>query len=176
MLCGIYAIRNVLNGKVYVGQSVNIASRWRDHRKQLGRGRRSHLYEAMRKYGIESFQFEVLEQCAPEDLNAKEAVWMHKLQCRTLGYNIIPAGQHGRVMDATAREAIAARLRGRKRPPEVVEKVRRAKLGDRHSEATKRLLSKLGIGRVVSAETRAKLSAIQRRAHAAKGHTLRIPL
>ncbi len=171
-ICGIYAIRNVLNGKMYVGQSVNIRDRWRSHRKQLGRGRRSYLYSAMRKHGLENFEFIVLEQCDPTVLNERELYWMEHYACRTQGYNVIPAGQTGRVMDDRAREAIAATLRGRSRPAEVVEKVRQAMLGKRHTEDTRRLLSEITRGRAVSEETRRKLSAIQIAAHRRKGHTI----
>jgi group I intron endonuclease len=173
MVCGIYAIRNRLDGKFYVGQSVNVFSRWKDHRKLRGRDRRSHIYEAMNRHGVENFQFFILERCAPECLNSREAFWMQFLESRTLGYNIIPAGQTGRVMDTQARQAISQKLTGRKRPAETVEKVRQAMLGKRHTEETKRKLSDISKGRAVSPETRAKLSAIQKRAHAAKGHVVK---
>jgi group I intron endonuclease len=172
-VCGVYAIRNAASGKTYVGQSVNIKSRWASHRKMLGRGRKSALYEAIKKHGLESFEFEVLEECSPEELNDKEACWMDKLQTRTEGYNILPAGQIGRVMDEAARKAISDRLRGRKRPAEVVEKIRRAMLGKKHSDATKKKLSQIVTGRVTSEETKQKLAQAQRRAHLAKGHTVK---
>lgn len=57
---GIYKIRNLLNGKVYIGQSVDLQNRFRCHKhdyKKLN----YYLYRAIRKYGIDSFEFNVIE-------------------------------------------------------------------------------------------------------------------
>ena len=51
--CGIYKITNNINGKVYIGQSVNITRRWREHRTRYHQDSKdsinSHLYRAARK-------------------------------------------------------------------------------------------------------------------------------
>jgi len=62
---GIYKIINLANGNYYVGSSWNLAKRWWEHRKQLRNGTHSnvHLLNAWKKYGEESFKFEVLEMC-----------------------------------------------------------------------------------------------------------------
>ena len=58
---GIYKIQNKINGKCYIGQSINLGKRLRRHTYQYVH---SHfpcaLYKAFRKYGIENFTFEVL--------------------------------------------------------------------------------------------------------------------
>jgi outer membrane murein-binding lipoprotein Lpp len=57
---GIYKITNTLNQKVYIGQAVNIAERWKQHIKR-GIGAeaptRNKLYPAMLEYGVENFTF-----------------------------------------------------------------------------------------------------------------------
>ena len=53
-MIGIYKIVNLLNGKTYVGQSVNINKRWHQHRSDFQKeGGCPLLYAAFRKYGIE---------------------------------------------------------------------------------------------------------------------------
>lgn len=92
-MCGIYKITNLLNNKVYIGQSVNIARRWKDHRSrpfQQGEDfERNYLYRAIRKNGLENFSFEIIEECAQEELNEKEKYWIshYKSYLEDFGYN-----------------------------------------------------------------------------------------
>lgn len=88
MSCGIYKIENLINGKVYIGQSKDILKRWRIHR--CCRSERSHypLYRAFAKYGLENFSFEILEECDSSLLNAKEEYWGTQFDCYVPnGYN-----------------------------------------------------------------------------------------
>lgn len=138
-VCGIYLIRNTVNGKVYVGQSVHVNRRWHEHKKCAIWGHKSHLYDAVRKYGAGAFEHLVLEECNPEMFDAREAYWMAVYDCRNpeRGYNLLPAGQRGRIMDAATRERIASKLRGRKLDSERVEKMRAAALGRTHRAETR---------------------------------------
>lgn len=62
-LCGIYQIKNLVNGKVYIGSSVNIHSRWRKHRCDLRKAQHhsAALQRAWDKYGESQFEFSVIE-------------------------------------------------------------------------------------------------------------------
>lgn len=75
-ICGIYKITNKVNGKCYIGQSINIKRRWRQHKETYVNPASENydypLYKAIRFYGLENFSFEVLEECQPEKLNEKE--------------------------------------------------------------------------------------------------------
>ena len=73
-ICGIYKIENLVNGKVYIGQSVDIYARWVDHKKESQpKGKLNYpLYRAFRKYGVEHFSFEILEKCSEDELNDRE--------------------------------------------------------------------------------------------------------
>lgn len=70
---GIYQIRHIDSGKIYVGSAVSFAGRWRNHRKDLAHGRHHscHLQRAWDKYGSDAFAFEVLEVI--ENPGTKEA-------------------------------------------------------------------------------------------------------
>ena len=70
-MIGIYKITNKLNGKVYIGQSINIKQRWKQHRTNAT-VRKENLYLAFQKYGLENFSFEVLETCQEKELDEKE--------------------------------------------------------------------------------------------------------
>lgn len=88
--CGIYKITNKINGLCYIGQAKKIRERWREHMK-CGLGIdtpvNNKLYEAMKKEGIDNFTFELLEECAPSDLNEKEAFYINLYSSKDYGYN-----------------------------------------------------------------------------------------
>lgn len=168
-ISGIYLLRNTVNGKVYVGQSIHIRRRWHEHKKYAKWGHKSHLYDAIRKYGKEAFAVEVLEECSPIDFDAAEHRWMEHYDCRNSmkGYNQMPAGQYGRIMDDETRERIASKLRGRKLPPERVEQMRKYMTGYKHSDEAKAKISAGNKGRPKSEEAVRKLAAALVARHAA---------
>lgn len=49
VISGIYKIENLINHKVYIGQSINIFRRWKDHMRNLKNNKQTHLYLAMKK-------------------------------------------------------------------------------------------------------------------------------
>ena len=79
-MIGIYKITNKVNGKVYIGQSVDIKKRWNRHLHTVNnpnyKGYNYPLYRAMRKYGIENFLFEVIEECGKTELDDKEIFYI----------------------------------------------------------------------------------------------------
>lgn len=89
--CGIYKITNLKNGMCYVGQSVNIAERWKQHIKR-GMGAdtptRNKLYPAMNQYGVENFTFEIIEECGSDKLNERELYWQEYFKAKEFGYSI----------------------------------------------------------------------------------------
>ena len=88
---GIYKITNLENQMCYVGQSVDLADRWKQHLKR-GIGAepptRNKLYPAMLATGVENFSFEVVEICPKEELNEKEKFWQNHFNAMTYGYSM----------------------------------------------------------------------------------------
>lgn len=88
---GIYKITNIQNEKCYVGQSANIADRWKQHIKR-GIGAeaptRNKLYPAMLSIGVENFRFEVIEECERTQLNEREDYWQDYFHAKDYGYSI----------------------------------------------------------------------------------------
>lgn len=92
-MTGIYVITNTMNGKKYVGQSINISQRWRAHRTRY-QTEDGPLYRAMRKYGLDAFTFEILVECDKADLNDLEQYWIGIYQSNNpdFGYNLTAGG------------------------------------------------------------------------------------
>ena len=90
-IIGIYKITNTLNNKVYVGQSNDIAARFKQHIKRgLGAEAPTNnkLYPAMLEDGVENFSFELIEECLPTELNEKEKYWQNFFGAKEYGYSI----------------------------------------------------------------------------------------
>ena len=100
-MVGIYKIENLTNGKIYIGQSIDIYERWNQHKYKAfnpnERGYNSIIYEAFRKYGVENFSFSVLEETSIEMLDERERFWITELDSLAPnGYNILVGGQKNR--------------------------------------------------------------------------------
>ena len=93
-LTGIYKITSLLDGRVYIGQAVDIADRWRTHVK-CGVGidaPQTKLYSAMQKDGVENYTFEVLLECPAAKLNEEEKYWINFYQSNKYGFNMNAGG------------------------------------------------------------------------------------
>ena len=90
-MVGIYKIQNAINGKCYIGQSRNIKHRWQAHKHTHSNPKAANynapLYCAMRKYGIDNFQFDVLQECTVAELNHLEQVYIKAYDSFWNGYN-----------------------------------------------------------------------------------------
>ena len=146
MCSGIYTILNKIDRKIYVGKSINIEKRLISHKNHLriNKHHNTHLQNAVNKYGIENFEFEVLEECEERFLVSEENYWINMLNTcnRKYGYNLLggnPLNGNGRMS------------------PESIEKTRVKKIGKKASEETKRKMSESRKGKTVSEETRQKI-------------------
>ena len=92
----IYKITNIINHKVYIGQTVNtLKNRWNKHCHSSGC---RILYNAILKYGKDTFTQEVIEEIPIEKLDEREIYWIsfYKSNEKTFGYNILQGGNLGR--------------------------------------------------------------------------------
>lgn len=96
-LTGIYVIKNILNGKYYVGSAFNIKARWRVHLCQLLKNKHHsiHLQRAWNKYGADSFIFEAIQYCSKEDLTLNEQFWIDHFISFNKGYNCKYKAENG---------------------------------------------------------------------------------
>lgn len=94
----VYKITNEINGKCYVGITTNLEYRWYCHKNAPNYpSLKSPLYSAMRKYGIENFKFEVVEDNISdiELLGARERYYIKKYNSHVskYGYNLTWGGE-----------------------------------------------------------------------------------
>lgn len=132
----VYVIRNLVNGKVYVGQAKNPAVRKAGHFYEARKGNKRPLYASIRKHGAENFSFEVLEECADELINERERFWVSHFDSYNLekGYNLTNGGNQCFTVSDQTRQQMSekAKLRvgplnnrwGKKHSPETLQKMR----------------------------------------------------
>ena len=96
---GVYQVRNLVNGKIFVGSSLNLPGRINRHKFELNVGSENikELQEDYNKYGEENFSFEIIDELKPkedpeynykEDVAVLEQLWIEKLQpFAEKGYN-----------------------------------------------------------------------------------------
>ena len=101
-LAGVYQIKNLANGKIFIGGRMNVEGALNSHRFQLkvGSHRNNALQQDWNAYGAEQFSFEILDTLKPdddpnrnlrEDVAALEELWREKLQpYGERGYNAPP--------------------------------------------------------------------------------------
>ena len=104
-ITGIYLIRNKVNNKVYIGQSIDIKRRIKEHirsaqpekySKKSKRDSNTPIHRAMQKYGIDNFEIQILEKCSKEKLNEREIYWIQIFNTtdNNIGYNLTTGGQN----------------------------------------------------------------------------------
>ena len=108
----VYKITNIINGKLYIGQTLDYEERVRHHKqtpfRKNSKEKNRPLYRAMRKYGIENFKFEIIDTAETiEELNEKEIYWIgYYDSCvdNNKGYNLDKGGKNGLKSEETKRK------------------------------------------------------------------------
>ena len=96
----IYQITNDVNGKIYIGKTeFSIEKRFKEHCKDAFRPRNEKrpLYTAMRKYGINHFHIELLEET--ENPEEREKFWIEEKRSFKNGYNATLGGDGKKYID-----------------------------------------------------------------------------
>lgn len=164
-ICGIYKITSPSNC-IYIGQSLNIMSRWRGY-KNHGASKQFRLNNSFKKYGYENHTFEILEECSKELLNEQEKYWIkfYNTFDTKHGMNLQEGGSTGKVSEETKRkisnsllgnqytkghklsEEHRKKLSEKRRGKPLSEKARKCLLGNqrvkgyKHTEETRKRLS-----------------------------------
>ena len=187
MICGIYYIFNLVNGKFYIGSAKSVEDRIREHFVALEKNYHTnkHLQFAYNKYGGDNFEIVLLEECNKEDLLICEQQYLDKYWNSGILYNLCPTA--GSTLGFKHSEHSIKKMRdsqkgnknstGAVRSEETRRKLREANIGKSsgnkgnvYSEKTKQRMSELKIGnknmlgKKHTKETKAKIS------NANKGH------
>lgn len=86
----IYKWTNKINGKSYIGQTINEEFRKQDHIKGKYN---SVIHKAIKKYGLKNFDYEVLEQIEESKLSEREIYWIEYFDTYNNGYNLTKGGE-----------------------------------------------------------------------------------
>lgn len=172
-ICGIYCIRNMVNGKRIVGSSTNIHGRFAQHKNDLkyNKHRNPYLQNAWNKYSKDSFSFEIIETCDESKLIEREDFHIILLNTldRNYGYNFNLASRH--TQNEESKEKIRQSRLGKKMSEEQKKKLSEAhtgkKIGHYSEERRKHISEALKgnqncLGRIVSEITREKISSSQK--------------
>jgi group I intron endonuclease len=172
----IYRIKNLLNSKIYIGQTKDPKTRWSRHKSdaRLGKKYNWYLYDAMRKYGVDNFIFEVIAQTKYiEEVDRLEILLIeqYKSTDRNFGYNISEGGQSNKLVSVETREKQSKAAKGRKpwnknipcseetkKLLSEANKGKKFRLGVKASAETKKILSNINLGKKASEETIEKMS------------------
>ena len=175
----VYCIKNIINNKEYIGLTTRtLEERWKQHIRESNREGgwewNTPLGNAIKKYGKDSFQVFVLEECSSETEMKQKEIWLireRKSLASETGYNLtlggdgrlgyklsketkrkIGEGNLGKIMsdDAKAKMSIAAKKRcvGKPSPMD----------GKKHTDDALKKISESSKGRVFSEESRRKKS------------------
>jgi len=130
MKIGIYIIRNLENGKVYIGQSTDLMRRLREHKRMLKKGEHPNTL-LQRSYNAHDgrFSFKVLEECPESLLDEREVYWISHFDAmdREHGYNRESGGHEGKRWGEESKEnrsGVGNPMYGKKHSDEFVEFIR----------------------------------------------------
>ena len=178
--CGIYQIKNKINGKKYVGQSTDIEGRLKDHFRYLKnknyKQENEHFMRAFHKYGAENFEASIIAICDEKDLNIYEPWFINIQGCANpkYGYNKTFGGEGNRATIETRKKMSRnhADVKGKNNPfygkrhsDESRKKISESKKGKNHpfygkefSEEHKKKMSESHKGKKFSEEHKKKMS------------------
>lgn len=90
MTSGIYMIQNKVNGKRYIGKSVNLKQRWSTHQSRLDRNvhKNDYLQNSWDKYGNDAFKFFILEYVSQDRLLDREQWYLDNIITFNEDYNL----------------------------------------------------------------------------------------
>jgi group I intron endonuclease len=146
----LYRITNLINSKIYIGQSISPNKRWAAHKHQAKQVNPNQLIsKSINKYGVENFSFEVIATCKSyEDANYIEEQLIKQYNCLVndgYGYNLSLGGEVAPKSEDFKRK-VSAKLMGHPVSEETLRKQSQSHMGQIPSESTRKAVSKAAKG------------------------------
>jgi group I intron endonuclease len=148
-LTGIYMVTNP-EGKIYIGLSNDIQTRWARYKYPCNFKTQKLLYRSIKKYGYESHKFEILEECSKDLLFDREIFWINQKQSyfydnKNIGLNLTKGGESPPKQtgpkSAQHRKKISEANKGRKPSPETIQKIKEARARQVFTNETKQKMA-----------------------------------
>lgn len=165
----VYKITNQINNKIYIGKASDPYVRWHVHKTTArlgannpiyeGRGAYNYIHRAINKHGEENFLFEIIAEFRSEEKSfAHEILLIKNMQTRNpkIGYNLTDGGEGSS---------------GRRHSQKAIELIRKKALGRKHSNATKKEMSRTRAGEGCKHNKLVSSQVIEIRALHKAGHT-----
>jgi group I intron endonuclease len=173
IICGVYAIKNLITGQHYVGCAVDINRRWCEHKSDLKNNKHDndYLQRSWNKYTKNNFEFFVVQECEENCIFEYERYYIKMYQSRAdkMGFNLNDGGRDGpaRPTEETRKKMSES---GKERFTEEVRKEwserfsgeGNPRYGAIMSEETKNKISVANMGRKASEETKLKQSKMRK--------------
>ncbi len=175
IICGIYIIKSLVKPtRCYVGSSVNITKRWREHKHELlcGKHRNKRFQNHYNKYGEEDLVFSVLTCCDKEDLIKHEQYFIDALNpffniCKIAGNTLgrMHTEECKKRMSDICKKRVGElnNFYGKTHSEEARKRMSEFRTGFSLSDATKEKISKYQKCKIVSDETRKRMSLASKR-------------
>lgn len=161
MNIGIYKITNKINGKCYIGQSVNLKNRIAMHRSMLKHNNEDNplLVKASKKYGYNNFEISIIKYCNENELDYYEKYYIehYKSYKRKKGYNIELGGNKHKHLGKEQIEKMKMAKKGKLTGEENPFYGRTHTLEAKKKISEKNKNNKYCVGRFMSKETREKI-------------------
>jgi group I intron endonuclease len=164
-MIGIYKITNPKN-KVYIGQSVNIIFRWKNHQNIKKSKDQPKLHNSILKYGIENHKFEIIQECLFDELNELERYYQELYNCIERGLNCkltetstkkavfsnetkmkISKSLTGKKLSEEHKHSLSKAQTGLKRSKEAIEKSVKSRFGRKDNDYTRKIKSNMQKGK-----------------------------
>lgn len=162
----IYKITNHINSKIYIGKTINIEKRWYKHKYLAEKSKiNRHLYNSMRKHGINNFLISVIEECLDDIANEREKYWIKTLNStdRNIGYNSTIGGDGGNTWELNNHKE------------ETSKKLSKILTGHNVNMESIKILAELRRGTHVSEEQKQKISNTLKEKYASGEIKINIP-
>jgi group I intron endonuclease len=143
-MIGIYKITNP-NGKIYIGQSIDIEKRWQYYKSQSHnrKDKQNKLFNSLNKYGSNNHLFEIIEECTLEQLNEREIYWGNYYNCTNpdVGLNLRELGKQGQWTEEAKAKLSKSQIGKLRHTSESKAKISAALTGTKYTEEQKKRCS-----------------------------------
>jgi group I intron endonuclease len=169
MKAGVYRIKNLTNGKCYIGSSVCIRTRWQQHRLDLSKNihHSPKLQRAWNKYSANMFVFEILLYCDPQDCLMYEQIALDHFKPEYNIGKVATAAMLGRKHTRSSKEKMSKALAGK-----TLSAAHRASISAYHADVSG--IKNPFYGKKHSPDTKSKMSKPRPKTRGEKNHNSKL--